>query len=51
MKALFITLNGENLYHHNGKVRTSKRPMPRLLRWALIVGTLDLVGILYLLLR
>ena len=51
MKALFITLNGENLYHHKGRIRSPKRPMPRLLRWAIILGTLDLVGILYLLLR
>jgi len=48
MKALFLTLNGENLYHHNGRIGRRKKKS-RLLRGALIVGILDLVGVLYIL--
>jgi len=51
MKATFITLNGETVYHHKGRLCTRKRPMNPWLKAAILLGLIDLTSALYLILR
>lgn len=46
MKILFLTLNGENLYMVDGRIRRKRHPLHR---WVILFAVLDLLGILYLL--